>query len=73
MHRHDQLTGLDGMSIDTMAAVLSNGQPPIPFEETEQLANLHAMNLSYRFDLSMATLSRPRIDRFATTATVGMS
>jgi hypothetical protein len=55
VHRHDQLTGLDGMSIDTMTAVLSNDRPPIPFEEAEQLANLHAINLSYRFDLSMAT------------------
>ncbi len=55
MHRHDQLTDLGWMSIDTMAAVLPNDRPPIPFEEVKQLANLHPTNLSYRFDLSRAT------------------
>jgi hypothetical protein len=39
VHWHDQLTGLDGMSIDAVAAVLSNDSPSIPFEEAEQLAN----------------------------------
>jgi hypothetical protein len=54
------------MSINTMAAVLPNDRPPIPFEEVKQLANLHATNLSYRFDLSMATKqtgARPTVGR----------
>jgi hypothetical protein len=44
VHRHHQLTDLDGMSIDTMAALLSNDCPPIPFEKAEQLANFDAIN-----------------------------
>jgi len=35
VHRHDQLTALDGMSMDTMTAVLSYDRPPIPFEEAD--------------------------------------